>query len=885
MLQLRDYQQRSLDRLTFYLRKVSKQGARSAFVDITGRDYHTISHVEGLKSLPYVCLRVPTGGGKTLMAAHSLSIMAREYLHADRTLCLWLAPSNTIVRQTMDALKDRRHPYREVLDAAFTGNVHIMDLSEALFLTKGALDGATCIIVTTIQSLRVEDTDGRKVYESAGALQHHFHGISESIRKSLEVEGEGTVIFSMANVLRMRRPVVIIDEAHNARTSLSFDTLARFRPSCIIEFTATPAIQHHPESGAYASNILHHVSARELKEAEMIKLPIKLRTVSDWKEVVGLAVGTQRSLERQAEEEQRETGEYIRPIALFQAQSIKGEDISVDVLKQSLIADFKIPEEQIAIATGATREIQGVDLFDPACPIRFIITVRALSEGWDCSFAYVLCSVSEISTPRSVEQILGRILRLPKAVLKKREALNCAYTFAASNDFIQTARSLQDALIEGAGFQRLEAKDLILPHEPSQGKLWGEDSPPVEASAKVYETPDLSRLPDEVMEKVSFSEDSGTLTVRGDITEQDAASLKECFQGDESRQAVDLIFIKISERKKFLATSIKTKPFRIPLLSIRIGGQIELFEESHFLEIPWNIAHCEAGLSEKEFPSVAAVGKAGEIDIRENGRLETRFVEDLQAQMRVFSNEPGWTVGSLADWLDRNIFHPDIPRSQSSLFIHNAISALMASRCIGIEQIAREKFRLLKSLRAKMEEYRIAHRKKGYQTILFGTEADSIEVSPENCLTFDENRYAPGWQYEGGYRFEKHFFRAVGELKNSGEEFECAVFIDQMPQVKSWVRNIERRPDSSFWLQTSTDRFYPDFVTFLDDGRILVVEYKGADRWSNDDSKEKRAVGELWAQRSKGRCLFAMPKGKDWDAICTVLERSQGTLVDQGLKC
>jgi hypothetical protein len=53
----------------------------------------------------------------------------------------------------------------------------------------------------------------------------------------------------------------------------------------------------------------------------------------------------------------------------------------------------------------------------------------------------------------------------------------------------------------------------------------------------------------------------------------------------------------------------------------------------------------------------------------------------------------------------------------------------------------------------------------------------------------------------------------------------------------------------------------------LRDGRILVVEYKGEDRWSNDDSKEKRALGELWAERSGGWCLFAMPKGKDWNAI------------------
>ena len=38
----------------------------------------------------------------------------------------------------------------------------------------------------------------------------------------------------------------------------------------------------------------------------------------------------------------------------------------------------------------------------------------------------------------------------------------------------------------------------------------------------------------------------------------------------------------------------------------------------------------------------------------------------------------------------------------------------------------------------------------------------------------------------------------------------------------------------------------------LKDGTFLIVEYKGANRWSNDDSKEKRRLGELWALKSNG---------------------------------
>ncbi|MGA2286806.1 MAG: DEAD/DEAH box helicase family protein, partial [Dehalococcoidia bacterium] len=431
MLELRDYQRRSLDALESYLRLVVKHGAKMAFLHQTERLYRSVPQ---LPALPYVCLRVPTGGGKTFMACHALGIACKEYLQANRAVCLWLVPSNTIKDQTLAALRNRQHPYRQVVDEHFGGQVSVMDLKEALYVTRGNLTGDTCIIVSTLAAFRVEDTEGRKVYETAGALMDHFSGLSAELEAQLEKNGDSVIPYSLCNVLRLHRPIVIMDEAHNARTQLSFDTLDRFNPSCIIEFTATPETNHKPERGLFASNILHHVSAAELKAEDMVKLPIKLETRSEWKEVLTEALKTQRTLEAVALEEEKQTGEYIRPIVLLQAQSRSQtkETLTVEVIKQSLIDDFKIPEEQIAVATGETREIDDVDLFDRECQIRFIITVAALKEGWDCSFAYVLCSVAEIGTARAVEQILGRILRLPRATRKQHAELNCAYALAAS---------------------------------------------------------------------------------------------------------------------------------------------------------------------------------------------------------------------------------------------------------------------------------------------------------------------------------------------------------------------------------------------------------------------------------------------------------------------
>ena len=396
--------------------------------------------------------------------------------------------------------------------------------------------------MATLAALRVEDTDGRKVYETNGALMPHFTGLSAELEALLERQPDGTLPRSLCNVLRLSRPAVIMDEAHNARTPLSFDTLARFNPSCILEFTATPQLDHDPEHGDFASNVLHHVSAAELKAEEMVKLPIKLETKSDWKQAIASARQLQSDLEQAALAEERETGEYIRPIVLLQAQSKSAtrQNVTVEVVKQCLLDDCRVPDEQIAVATGETRQIDDVDLFARDCPIRFIITVAALEEGWDCSFAYVFCSVADVHAARSVEQLLGRVLRMPCAKRKRRPELNCAYAVVASNRFLETANSLRDKLVDN-GFERIEAEWLLRPTE-SQGTFFGAGTLLPEAVVVVPEPPDLSRLDAPFRERTAFDPATSTLAVTGVVSPRQRDALAECFTTTAGRQAADAIY-------------------------------------------------------------------------------------------------------------------------------------------------------------------------------------------------------------------------------------------------------------------------------------------------------------------------------------------------------
>ena len=188
-----------------------------------GLPYHPLPGFPA--DMPYFCLRVPTGGGKTWLAAKSVHLVNTHLLRGEYSIILWLVPSKPIREQTLRALRNRRHPYHAALREA--GPITVLDLDDAKSVTRATLDTSTTIIVATRQAFQVEDEECRKVYQSSGALMHHFEHLAPIQRDELLKDGQGadqTIPYSLANVLRLRRPFVIVDEAHNSRTELAART-------------------------------------------------------------------------------------------------------------------------------------------------------------------------------------------------------------------------------------------------------------------------------------------------------------------------------------------------------------------------------------------------------------------------------------------------------------------------------------------------------------------------------------------------------------------------------------------------------------------------------------------------------------------------------------
>lgn len=861
-MKLKQYQADTLDVLRRFFEEARLAGARNAYETITkepeqakrlGRYAGTYQPLEALPDVPYVCLRLPTGGGKTILAAHAVPLVRDAWIERDFPLVLWLVPSNTIRLQTVEALKNARHPYREVLDQAFTGRVRVFDIADFTQIRPHDLRDHCCVVVGTIQTLRVSNTEGRKVYAHHEEMEPHFSTLT-SPAPGLENLDDGTPKFSFANLMHLFRPLMIVDEAHNAVTGLTREMQARVNPSAIIELTATP----RDKNGRLLSNILHSVTAQELKLEEMIKLPVMLAEHDTWQAAVNGAIATRASLAEAAEADP----DYIRPIVLFQAQP-RDQEVTVQALKTHLMEVEQVPESRIAVATGEQRELDGVDLFDRACPIEFIITVEALKEGWDCSFAYVFCSVSRIQSAVDVEQLLGRVLRMPYAKRRKNADLNKAYACLSEPSFGDAARALADKLV-AMGFEEDEALDNI---EPAQrdlgddGGLFGPQARPKPTFRHtVSATPEvLHALKSAKHEGVSVREtETGTveIAVTGRVDARVEKAIAATLPATERERFTAAVQTYRTEVKDQLSPAEQGEEFKVPRLMSLIQGELEFADTDVFMEFhDWSLLDHSPRMAESEF-AIRESARSFEIDIDGNKVTYQFASEDEQLALDVAVE--GWTPEALVLWLDRQTRQPDINQSELLRWLRDLVSHLNTTRGIHISALMRTKFLLARKVREKIAAIRQQERSGVYQRYLFAPEA-SVEVSFDDAFAFMDGMYFDQRRYRGRWKPRKHFLGAehvpAFDGAEDGEEFQCAQAIDSLPGLKYWLRNVARHPNS-FWLPTATDRFYPDFVALLEDGRLLVIEYKGAHIADGPDTAEKRTIGELWERKSAGKGLF-----------------------------
>lgn len=425
------------------------------------------------RAIPNVCLKIPTGGGKTLLAAASVGKVFGSYLRRSTGLVLWIVPNEAIYTQTLKTLKNRDHPYRQMLNVAGAGRVKILEKDTPL--TKLDTDSHLCVMLLMLASASRQSKETLRFFRDRGSVlgfvpreddvEAHWKLLSEvpnldayapwgaSQQEARATKGS-IVKSSLGNVMRLLRPMVVIDEGHHAYTETALKTIDGFNPCFMLELSATPRVSSEKVSG---SNILADVRGTDLDEAEMIKLPIHvdMRGWSDWQSCLAESVARLDGLQREAAALQAETSRYIRPILLVQVERT-GRDmrdagyIHAEDAKAYLM-QLGLTEKQIAIKTSDKNELdapENIDLLSPQCEVRAIITKQALQEGWDCPFAYVLCALAAGRNLRAMTQLTGRILRQPQVAKTGRPALDACYVLCHDAKTGEVVKAIKKSLEE-----------------------------------------------------------------------------------------------------------------------------------------------------------------------------------------------------------------------------------------------------------------------------------------------------------------------------------------------------------------------------------------------------------------------------------------------------
>lgn len=819
-------------------------------------DSYLRPYENSIKGVPRVTIKVPTAGGKTFIACNALRTIFESMPSEKPKVVAWFVPSDTILKQTYKHLSDPSHPYRQKIDSHFGGAVHVVDKDSALFgqgITPTEIKEQLTIFVLSVQSFAANNKDGRRVYRENENLAEHVNTYQYA-EKLIERADETALI----QVIAQLNPVVIIDESHNFEADLRIDMLNDINPSFIMDLTATPRKK---------SNIISFVDAIKLKRANMVKLPVIVYNHKDTNEVLASAIHLQRSLEEKAKIQEQSGGRYIRPIVLFQAQPKTDDDkITFDKIKAQLI-DIGIPEEQIKIKTASKDEIKNIDLMSRDCEIRFIITINALKEGWDCPFAYILASLANKSSRVDVEQILGRILRQPYAKRHEEEFLNLSYVFTASQNFRDTLENIIKSL-NSAGFSakdyrvqenqiisELTSTDTVESSSIAGGNLFGDNSfedemisnqttsfvvendeieIDVQIAKSVIETPSSQQQANTILEIAKVGSDDYNKQIEESINNDDMPSdiagatksypMKDIFKNEAEKIHLPLFLKKVNAKSLF-----EEQESYVPLTSSMLAEDFNLEKEDS--KIDFTRTSTEAVLIDLE-------QRHADEYTPQYKNIKPRQLEEFQKYFRALP--PDSRRNQLASKIAKSVKFDEIAEPQIIAYINKTLEGLDGDALIDLS--------MYEASTAKAVKNKIAGLLTSFKQKKFNDMLDIDQIKCESNYSLPQ-RILP---IKTSIGLSKHLYIEEGEMN----DFERRVIneIANVDNVLFWHRNLER--GKGFCINGFINH-YPDFIIRMKNGMIIIVETKGDDR-DNSDSIRKLALGKTWANKAGNSYRYFM---------------------------
>ena len=456
-----------LDEIGNYPKTAWRKLAENDGIAATAGEY--VDRKDGAnRPIPHICFKVPTGGGKTLLAASAL-----EQLHRQRGLTLWVVPTQAIFEQTKAALWNKEHPYRKVLERASGGHVKMLEREESF--NRDDISNYLCVMLLMLPAAnkspdkKLKDKAYYRMYRNSGRYSSFFpdhddnegNALMREKYPDLDYNTEGNIpMQSLFNVIKLLRPVVILDEAHKAygpksRTEFA-SSINRLDPQMVIELSATP------NSGI--SNLLVDIAGPDLKKEEMIKSPVQVSSFSGmtWQSTLSEAAAELERLDEEASLLESGTDRYIRPIAVVRVEVTgadlqDGKRIHAEDVRKHLIQNLNVPPDAIRVKSAYNDELRGENLLSKESQVKWIITKSALMEGWDCSFAYLLVMLDNTQSQKAITQLVGRVMRQPHAQLTGIESLDQCYVICNETDVDDAVKQVKQGL-ESQGLTGMEDK-------------------------------------------------------------------------------------------------------------------------------------------------------------------------------------------------------------------------------------------------------------------------------------------------------------------------------------------------------------------------------------------------------------------------------------------
>ena len=857
-MEMKGYQKAVIADLTHYLELMNEtQNYMTAF-ELFWREKSAPAlglYRNVIAGVPNLCIKVPTGGGKTFIACNAIRPVFDALPVTKTKAVVWLVPSEAILTQTVKALKDTSHPYRQKIDVDFGGRVEVYTKQELLNgqnFNPTAVTEQLSIMVLSYDSFRTSRKDGRKAFQENSNLAEFPKVLG---KPDSPIEGaDETALFQIINQLN---PLVIVDESHHARSDLSREMLANFNPCFVLDLTATPRKD---------SNIISYVDAVQLKTEHMVKLPVIVYNRDSQAEVILDAIDLRNKLEELAAAEYAVSKKYIRPIVLFQAEPKgKEEATTFEKIREKLIG-YDIPAEQIAIRTADVNELKNTELMSADCPIRYIITVNALSEGWDCPFAYILASIANKTSQVQVEQILGRILRLPHTTQHGQPSLNMSYVLTSSNDFNETVKGIIQGLND-AGFSD---KDYRV-SEPPAPKVPDPVQITIDKGCPKMETPlespeeDVSgvdwKLVNEEYQRRREAEKSPETAPKADSMLSEAESAGQAYNAAIQQSGNDPYLQKTPWEVREQMPTFDVKPeFREDIERLVIPQFFAAIPDTLFTDGS-HVLLDEAQLSEGftlknkdcDIDFAAADDGIVKVDIenKENGlpRVFKMSSPEQQYFKEYFNSLPPESrVRQCKEMMLRQLNKLNgVDTAELKAYIERIVGNMSKDQLAAMEKAP---LGYAKKIKDKVQALLEQHCRENF--------SDWLSTERIVCLPYYR---LPDAIHPAAHTdiYAKSLYQAEDGDMNKLEQ-KLIMELTALPNVRWWHRNISRQ---GFCINGYINH-YPDILILTEKGKVIFAEAKG-EHLKNDDSREKIDLGAMWSGHAGNQYRYFMVFEKDAD--------------------